>query len=645
MNNKNFNEELEEVLKKNQDYVNQDGSLNRNHIINEALKYSEVLLEYLYSNNIIKDKFFIKIKDILVFKQSDFIAFIEDKYLLAGSYTKYKNKIGLSIGNKYIKQNQDVVLSFPFKDCVLEGGQIKGEDKKQEKFYNEILAVDEIDRLLDPKVLSNAKRIGVNGYEELKSFKKDEHGNIKDNLLIKGNNLLALHSLKEKFTGKVKLIYIDPPYNTGNDEFKYNDNFNHSTWLVFMKNRLQIAKELLKEDGVIFVSIDDNEQAYLKILMDEVFGRENFVGDMIRKTKSTTNDAKSGFNMQHENTLIFAKNKSKVFLQGSKKTFENYKNPDNDTRGAWVIGDPSAPTGSYFEIKNPHTGKIDLPPENRQWQFSFSSFQEHVKSGKIKFKENHKESERGFIFKRYKEEVRSEFNLLNSLELYDNKYMNQVATKERNKLFGNTDFMYPKPEETLKVIIEASTNENDIVLDFFAGSGTTGAVAHKMNRQWIMIEQMDYIESITKVRLQKVIGSKKANSTNLLNEEELEFDNGGISKALNWQGGGDFVYLELKKLNQLYIDKINNAKHSNELITIKHEILEKAFIDYNIHINNLKQDDDEDFNNLSLENQKKLLIEILDKNQLYVNYSEREDTMFNCTQAEIKISEDFYKGK
>ena len=187
-----------------------------------------------------------------------------------------------------------------------------------------------------------------------------QDGTIKENLLIKGNNLLALHSLKEQFAGKVKLIYIDPPYNTGNDGFVYNDRFNHSTWLTFMKNRLEIAKEFLREDGVIFVQCDDNEQAYLKVLVDQIFGRENFIGDLIRKTKSSTNDAKVGFNIQHENTLVYAKSKEKAKLKGEEKDLSNYSNPDNDPKGDWVSSDPSASrTNTIYPIKNPYTGQVD----------------------------------------------------------------------------------------------------------------------------------------------------------------------------------------------------------------------------------------------------------------------------------------------
>ena len=211
--------------------------------------------------------------------------------------------------------------------------------------------------------MCNFKLISANdSTESLKDYLSKD-----PNLLIKGNNLLALHSLKSRFLNQVKLIYIDPPYNTGNDSFNYNDSFNHSTWLTFMKNRLEVARDLLRDDGVIFVQCDDNEQAYLKVLMDEIFGRDNFVGDFIRKTKSTTNDAKTGVNIQHENCLCFAKIKSNICLLGGQKDLSGYKNPDNDPNGAWISDNPSAKSGSketgYFAIKNPYTGKEDHPPK------------------------------------------------------------------------------------------------------------------------------------------------------------------------------------------------------------------------------------------------------------------------------------------
>ncbi|UXZ05809.1 site-specific DNA-methyltransferase [Moraxella nasicaprae] len=442
-----------------------------------------------------------------------------------------------------------------------------------------------------------------------------------------------MHSLKSRLSGKIKLIYIDPPYNTSNDSFKYNDNFNHSSWLVFMKNRLEIAKELLADDGVIFVSIDENEHAYLKVLMDEIFGRNNFIGELIRKTKSTANDVKTGLNIQHEYVLIFAKIKENVFLIGDEKTFDNYKNPDNDPNGDWVSADPTAQddgrkTKNLMEIKNPYTGKIDVPNAGLRWRFAESSFNDLVASGKIVFKKSHGENERGFIFKRYKNEVKSTFKLIGSLDTADNQYLNQVATKELIKLFDNKVFDFPKPESLFQLIIQSCTNENDIVLDYHLGSGTTCAVAHKMGRRWIGIEQMDYIEDITKTRLLKV----------------LDGEQGGISKAVNWQGGGSFVYFELKKYNQLFVEQIISANNKTELNAVYRQMKENAFLKFWFEADDFKEwfkDDDDDLIE-DLSERKNKLLEILDENQLYLNYADIDDARYQVSDADKALSKAFY---
>lgn len=619
-----FYKVIENLLLSNEKYQDQEGKLIKSLVIDSAFKIDSDLIELLITNEQAKAKFFKEIAGHWVFNINDFILFIQDKNFLDDSYTRFKNKIGLNIDDKFLKQRDEVALVWPYKDCVLEGNQDKEDTKRQEIFFNEVLAQDEIDRLLDPKVLVNWTRHTVNGDQKVTDLKRDENGTIKENLLIKGNNLLALHTLKKQFRNKVKLIYIDPPYNTGNDGFKYNDRFNHSTWLTFMKNRLEVAKELLRDDGVIFVQCDDNEQAYLKILMDEVFGRENFVGDLIRKTKSVTNDAKVGLNIQHENTLIFAKLKIRLKLVGTEKNLDNYSNPDNDPNGDWVSSDPSARTGNTkFEIINPFTNKVDLPPNARCWAFSKESLDNYILNGKITFKKEIKNNERGFIYKRYKNELKDGFNLLNSLDGVDNKYMNQVATKEKN-ILTSQEFQYPKPEEFLKLIIQSSTQHGDIVLDYHLGSGTTCAVAHKMGRQCIGIEQMDYIETIAVERLNKVIDGEQ----------------GGISKAVNWQGGGDFIYLELAKYNETFMDSVQSATTTNELLKIWLEMKEKAFLDYRVETANF---DSEEFKTLSIEEQKNLLVQVLDKNQLYVNYTEMEDKTYGISQEDKDLTNKFYK--
>jgi adenine-specific DNA-methyltransferase len=253
-----------------------------------------------------------------------------------------------------------------------------------------------------------------------------------------------------------------------------------------MYPRLKLARNLLKDDGVIFISIDDNEVANLRKLCDEIFGEDNFVGEIIRKTKSMTADEGTGFNLQHENLIIYSKNKSKLILNGEEKVFDNYKNPDNDPKGDWTSGDPSAKSGSestYFEIINPLTNKGDFPPKGRFWAFSKKSLDEYIQNGKIKFKNEYKESERGFIFKRYKNELQSLFNPVNSLYSIENDYMNQVGTKEIKSIFEDEYFDNPKPILFIQKIVQYSVNKDDINLDFFSGSATTAHAVMKLNSE------------------------------------------------------------------------------------------------------------------------------------------------------------------
>ena len=246
-----------------------DNKLVKNKVIELALQLDSDLIKSLRSSNDLEKTFFQKVDDVLVFDKVKFQSFVSNKQFLPDSFTEYKNRIGLVTDKQYLTDNKDVVLAFPYKDCVLEGGQTKEDVKRNEVFWNETLAPDEIDKLLEPKVFTNFKKYDAKGEHSVAEFSTTE------NLIIKGNNLLALHSLKKTHKGKIKLIYIDPPYNTGSDSFLYNDNFNHSSWLVFMRNRLEIAKTLLAEDGVICVQADDSEQPYLKVLLDEIFNRKH----------------------------------------------------------------------------------------------------------------------------------------------------------------------------------------------------------------------------------------------------------------------------------------------------------------------------------------------------------------------------------
>ena len=279
-------------------------SLQRSLVIDAIQKKDPQIIKALIANEKVKLIYGTEIVGVLIFDFDKLVSLLKYKEYWADSFTKYRNKVGLTSEGKYLDYSSDVVLDFPFKDCVLEGGMTKEDQGKDEVYYNEVIARDEIDRLFSPKVFTNSKRYTKDGVEENINEFKD------DNLIIKGNNLLALHSLKERYTGKVKLIYIDPPYNTGNDGFKYNDSFNHSSWLTFMKNRLEIARNLLKEDGFICCQINDDEQAYLKVLMDEVFGRDNYLTTLYVRVRYSDKTLKSDMNFHKEIEQIHIYRKS-----------------------------------------------------------------------------------------------------------------------------------------------------------------------------------------------------------------------------------------------------------------------------------------------------------------------------------------------
>lgn len=541
-----------------------------------------------------------------------------------------------------------VVLNFPFKDCILEGGQRKEDgldtyfeyndkeqryeektSKRREIFYNEVLARDEIDSLFSPKAFCNAKRYESGKSSLCKKLNRDAELNkkrglsedtITDNLIIKGNNLLALHSLKEEFAGKVKLIYIDPPYNTGNDSFAYNDNFNHSSWLTFMKNRLEIARELLKENGAIFVQCDDNEQAYLKLLMDDVFGRENFISTIVWKRKRGRDNSARWFSKAHEYFLVFAKQKSILnfnLIELDEETKVQYKNPDNDKRGKWRMLACWA-RGTQGGVQYDFTTKEGHFFSERLWLFSKENLKKLDQEDKLVIRGDN--IYRKLFINEHKGQV------LESIWTDASNAAN--AADEIKNLFGSIVFSTPKPEPFMQRIIKLSTSESDIVLDYHLGSGTTAAVAHKMNRQYIGVEQMDYINTVTVERLKKVI----------------EGEQGGISKLENWQGGGSFVYMELAEKNEQAVRLVFACKNLEELISIFDELCNKYFLHYNVRIKEFREEVKTDrFQSLPLKEQKEMFCRMLDLNQLYINADDREDNNSGLSTNDIAITEDFYR--
>lgn len=648
-------QELERLLLQKEEYL-VEGALNKNKLAELARQYDSMLLNLLMSEPTISNHFFSTLEEgIMIFKKDTFLQFLNNKEFLPDSFTAYKTKIGLATSdNRYLSENNEVVLNFPYKDCVLEGGQTKDDAKRQEIFFNETLAPTEINRLLDDKVLTNFKRFDADGEHEVTELSDT------DNLIIKGNNLVALHSLKKRFAGKVKLIFIDPPYNTGSDSFGYNDSFNHSTWLTFMKNRLEVARELLSKEGAIYVSIDDKEQAYLRVLMDEIFGKENFLTQFnfqVRYAEKSIAEAKA-FKPLIEYTLMYAKDATQ--FKAIQPTV-----PYTDEKFMWQIQELES--GRIEEIAG---NKVEIF-EKGQWSLkevepNMNALKETWISGSIYSKMSYGQVYQSIVEPRvdidgnsalYKIYGRGDDGL--GYRYYTNP---QKAGASRGKMFsgmplerkkqilnGEAVKLLPivnfadfagdygnirheggvalnsgkKPEKLLKMLLDYTTREGDIVLDFFGGSGSTAATAHKMKRQYISIEQMDYIEDKIVTRLNNVIRG----------------DSTGVSKDVNWQGGGSFVYAELKNDAQDFKESILKATTTEELLELFNMAKTSSFLSYRVDPKKLKE---AEFKELSLAEQKQVLSELIDNNNLYVNYSDLEDSSFAISPQEKALNRAFY---
>lgn len=596
----NFGTKLIDLLRTDQRFIDNEQQLILAAVQNAAWSIDHGLVKLLLSDEEIKAKFFDEIEGYWIFNINTFIDYISQKSFLDDSYTRFRNRIGLTIGGKYLRERGEVALVWPYKDCYLEGGQTKEEEGRKEIFFNEVLAQDEINRLLDPKALTNFARYTAQGKEKVTDFKRDKNGVIRENLIVRGNNLLALHTLKTEFRGQVKLIYIDPPFNTGRDTFTYNDSFMHSTWLTFLRNRLSVARELLAHDGNLFVHIDNNESHYLKLLLDEIFGRENFINEIIwhkgREGGSSRSHAtSSSMPTEYQNIIVYAKNKSKRF----------WKPPLGPYKASTIKRIEKDEKGWYYT-----RGRMGRTPA--EWEKEAGSGLRTYVSDRVDLN---------------KEEV------IKLLTAKDAQFVSlgDVWSNDLIKNTKETKYDTAKPEGLLRIIVEAGTNPGDLVLDFFLGSGTTAAVCVKMKRRFIGIEQLEGGIKTVIPRLYNVVQGK---------------DNKGISQLLNWQGGGDFIYCELMKCNEAFMERIQAAQSSEELLNIWRNMSEHSFLNWYV---NPKRPEEavRDFEAFGkepngLEKQKKLLAEQLDKNQLYVNLSEIDDAQFKVSEDDKNLNKEFF---
>jgi adenine-specific DNA-methyltransferase len=609
----NLFEHIKSLLSQNEKYC-KDGKLFKNVIVEDALKVEQELLSILLSDDKAIQHFFTEVGKVLVFDKIKFQKFVSNKQFLPDSYTAYKNKIGLTANGEYLTEAKEVVLSWAYKDCVLEGGQTKEEQKRKEIFWNETLAPDEIDRLLEPKALNNFKRFDGNGEIPIKNI------SLEDNYIIKGNNLLALHSLKKVYQGKIKLIYIDPPYNTGGDGFNYNDSFNHSAWLTFMKNRLEVAKELLNNDGIIYISCDDRENSYLKVLCDGVFGRDNFITNLIWRKKAGGGNDSQDIAVEHEYILAYRKKNNGIYkLPLDEKTMSSYKLSDTKvaTYGKHKTKDLNDPSlsdssGLHYDIVCPDN--TILKGDKHQWKCNKETFDIRLKDDRIVFKKvkdqwrvNYKiylNEEKGKLRYDSNGQVIQKGRNLSSI-LY-NTALNKDGSNDIKKLFdGDKPFSYPKPVKLLETLILSATTKDDIILDFFAGSGTTAEAVIKVNsltnskRKFILVEQMDYIETVT---------SKRAINS---------FKSYGVSD--------NFVFFSLADLNNDLCLSIINANNKQSIFNIYDGFSKIKNINYNLKTLPTK----EDLKNLELVDLKKVLIDFLDLNNQYISFYDINDEDYN----------------
>lgn len=612
-----------------------DGKVAKDIIVESALNLDTTLLDLLASDQMMAKQFFKKTKDYLIFDKVKFQKFILNKDFLPDSYTQFQINIGLSTEEDYIKDDDRVVLNWPYKDCVLEGGQDSEDTKRSEIFWNETLAPDEITRLLKPKVLSGVQKFDEKGVK-VKKIDLSEN----NNLIIKGNNLLALHTLKSRYGSRVDVIYIDPPYyfdeNKASDTFSYNSNFKLSTWLTFMKNRLEISRKLLSPKGVIFISTNDEGVYYLKMLCDEVFGNDKYITNFIWKKRSGGGNDSEGVAMDHEYILCYGNVAGLRKLEFNDEQLKKYEFEDSKiaTHGPYSLKnlhDSSLQDskGLHHDIVCPD-GSI-LSGKDYQWKCNKETFDERYEDDRIVFQQDKNGKWRVqykiYLYENKGQLIYDENGKIIQKGIIPNAMLDGVAsnsdgTKDLKTLFPEAKkvFSYPKPVKLIKHLLKIVDNKNAIVLDFFAGSGTTAHATLDLNKEdggnrlFVLIEQMDYVETLTVERMKRA------------------------TKHFNFNSG--FVYLELLELNQLFISRIKKANGKAQLIDIWKEMLEKAFLGYRASDSKLLET--KTIEKLSETDLKKFLLDAIDNNMLYVPVTEIEDTDYGVDSVTLEHNKQFF---
>lgn len=621
------------VLKSDKRFVAEDGTFLRNAVYEAAMKMDQGLIRLLLSNEDTSARFFADVDGVKVFDKMGFAWVINNRQFLPDSYTRFKNKIGLVDGSEQmLATSGEVELVFPYKDCVLEGGQTREDQKRQEIFYNETLAPDEVDCLLYPKVFSGAKRYTKDGTEEINQFSES------DNLIIKGNNLLVISSLLKRYEGRVKCVYIDPPYNpTSNaNTFAYNNSFNRSTWLVFMKTRLQMAKRFLTSDGVLIVAIDKNEQPRLQILIEEIFPEYDV--DCITVIHNPRGTIGTNFSYTHEYAIFVTPKGKKTICSrtlsedeiewsplrnwGGESLRTDAKNcfypiivKDEKIIGFGDVADDAFHPTSQTEQHGDkyYIYPIDTKGIERKWRYARQTVETIFDLLRVKKTRTGYDIEIGKNFGTYK------------TVWTDSKFDASVnGTQLLKDLVPNTVFSYPKSLYTVIECVNSVVKEDKdaLILDFFGGSGTTGHAVMEINKQdgghrrFILAEQMDYVETDTLVRNLNVLKEIAPEST--------------------------IAFFQLAKLNQTIVEEIEAATDDAILSDIYGRMVKSGFISYKVNPADIDAAAD-DYSALALDDKKRFLMEILDKNLLYVNYCDIDDEEFGISDEDKAFTRSFYR--
>jgi len=643
----NFLQELETVLKGDERFVSQDGQLLKPRVQDAVNQLDAQLIRQLIAAPVLREHFFKKVDGITIFDHEKFMWVVNSKEFLPDSYTSYRNKIGLSANDHdLLTSSNEVSLVWPYKDCVLEGGQDKEDETRDEIFYNETLAPDEVGRLLAPKAFSNATRYTAEGEEHVTAFDKN------DNLIIKGNNLFGISSLLPRYKGAIKFIYIDPPFNTGEDSFRYNDRFSRSTWLTFMKNRIELAKDLLTDDGVFAFQISFHEGSYLDVMLDDIKGLHRVMAFhvLVRHPDRILTSDKT-FNDVVEMVLIYSKSPDFQMPKREKKKDLNEYIWSVETSGTPRLEKMGGKTVEVFlpeqwtrrrvepseKALKIHSIRGSLREKNSSGRFYVANIEPNAENyapmtlfrvpgmgddelGYRYFFTPKEGNKNGSYFQGVPQSSAVTYapypNFLDMVEEY-----NRVSA-QGGVVFRNGK----KPEQLLEFLLSLFTKRDDIVLDYHLGSGTTAATALKMGRKALGVEQMDYVADVTVPRLKNVITG----------------DSTGISDAVSCSGGDSFVYVELAEQSEKLMRELQDAATTDEVQGVLDQATERGLLRPSVLPDQLA-DSALEFAQLSLDEQKRAVAELIDKNRLYINASDAEDAELGLSEADIAFTKSFYQ--